>query len=49
MIPKNLRDNPVASALDDVAVTAKFEFNELTVEVAPASIVEALRRAQDTN
>jgi NADH-quinone oxidoreductase subunit C len=44
MIPENVRDNPVASALDDVAVTAKFEFNELTVEVAPANIVEALRR-----
>jgi NADH-quinone oxidoreductase subunit C len=46
MIPDNLRDNPVASALDDVAVTAKFEFNELTVEVAPANIVEALQRVK---
>jgi NADH-quinone oxidoreductase subunit C len=46
MIPENLCDNPVASALDDVAVTAKFDFNELTVEVAPARIVEALRRAR---
>jgi NADH-quinone oxidoreductase subunit C len=44
MIPENLRDNPVASALDNVAVTAKFEFNELTIEVAPANILEALRR-----
>jgi NADH-quinone oxidoreductase subunit C len=46
MIPDNLRDNPVASALDDVAVMAKFEFNELTVEVAPANIVEALQRVK---
>jgi NADH-quinone oxidoreductase subunit C len=44
MIPENLRENPVASALDDVAVTAKFEFNELTVEIAPENILEALRR-----
>jgi NADH-quinone oxidoreductase subunit C len=46
MIPEYLRDNSLASALDDVAVTAKFEFNELTVEVAPANIAEALRRAK---
>jgi NADH-quinone oxidoreductase subunit C len=46
MIPENLRDNPVASALDDVAVTAKFEFNELTVEVARENILEALRRVK---
>jgi NADH-quinone oxidoreductase subunit C len=44
MIPESLRDNPLASALDDVAVTAKFEFNELTVEIAPANILEALSR-----
>ncbi|HEX4135973.1 MAG TPA: NADH-quinone oxidoreductase subunit C [Bryobacteraceae bacterium] len=44
MIPENLREDPVASALDDVAVTAKFEFNELTVEIAPENILEALRR-----
>jgi NADH-quinone oxidoreductase subunit C len=47
MIPETLRNNPVALALDDVAVTAKFEFDELTVEVAPASIVEALRRVKN--
>jgi NADH-quinone oxidoreductase subunit C len=46
MIPESLRDNPVASALDDIAVTARFEFNELTVEVAPANIVEALGRVK---
>lgn len=44
MIAESLRDNPLASALDDIAVTAKFDFNELTVEIAPANILEALRR-----
>lgn len=46
MIPGDLRDNPLAAALDDLATTGKFEFNELTVEVDPAQIVEALRRAK---
>lgn len=46
MIPENLRDNPIAAALDDLATTAKLEFNELTVEIAPANIVEALRRVK---
>jgi NADH-quinone oxidoreductase subunit C len=46
MIPEDLRGNPVASALSDVAATAKFEFNELTVEVEPAKVVEALRRVK---
>jgi len=44
MIPEALRDNSIASALSDVASTAKFEFNELTIEVEPAKIIEALRR-----
>jgi NADH-quinone oxidoreductase subunit C len=44
MIPENLRGNPLAAALDNVAATAKFEFDELTVEVEPANILEALRR-----
>ena len=47
MIPESLRDNPLAAALDDVAATAKFEFNELTVEIAPENILEALRRAKN--
>jgi NADH-quinone oxidoreductase subunit C len=47
MIPENLRENPIASALDDVAATAKFEFNELTIEIAPENILEALRRVKD--
>jgi NADH-quinone oxidoreductase subunit C len=46
MIPEDLRSNALATALDDVATTAKFEFDELTVEVDPANIVEALRRAK---
>jgi NADH-quinone oxidoreductase subunit C len=44
MIPDTLRDNPLAAALDDLATTAKFAFNELTIEVDPANIVEVLRR-----
>jgi NADH-quinone oxidoreductase subunit C len=44
MIPESLRGNPVASGLDAVATAAKFEFEELTIEIEPANIVEALRR-----
>ena len=44
MIPDSLRDNPVAAALDDLATTARFDFKELTIEIAPENIVEALRR-----
>jgi NADH-quinone oxidoreductase subunit C len=44
MIPENLLDNPVVSALADIATTAKYEFDELTVETAPENIVEALTR-----
>jgi len=47
MIPESLRENAVAAALDDVATTAKFEFNELTVEIAPENILEALRRVKN--
>jgi NADH-quinone oxidoreductase subunit C len=46
MIPESLRENPLAMAFDDIAAAAKFDFNELTVEVAPADIVGALRRAK---
>jgi len=46
MIPESLRDNPVAAALDDIATAAKLELGELTVEVAPANIPEALRRVK---
>jgi NADH-quinone oxidoreductase subunit C len=44
MIPEELRSNPVAASLDDVATTARFAFDELTVEIDPARIVEALGR-----
>src|ERR1700758_5511495 len=46
MIPDDLRQNPIASALDDIAVAARIAFNELTVEVEPGNILEALRRAK---
>src|SRR5450432_2444501 len=45
-IPEALLENPTVAALADLAVTAKFEFNELTVEIASAHIVEALRRVK---
>jgi NADH-quinone oxidoreductase subunit C len=44
MIPEDLRNNPLAAALEDVAAGAKVERGELTVEIEPAHIVEALRR-----
>ena len=44
MIPDSLHVNPIAAALDDVATTAKFEYNELTVEIDPAHIIESLNR-----
>ena len=46
MIPDDLRSNATAAALDALATTAKFEFNELTVEVAPENILVALSRAK---
>lgn len=47
MIPESLRDNPLAMALDAFATTAKFEFNELTVEVDPRNVLEAVRIAKN--
>ncbi len=47
MIPESLRDNPTAAALDDIAATAKLALGELTVEVAPGNVLEALRRLKD--
>ena len=47
MIPEDLRDNPLAAALEDLALAAKFEFAELTIEVSSADILEALRRAKN--
>jgi NADH-quinone oxidoreductase subunit C len=46
MIPESLRDNPLAVAFEGVALTAIFAFAELTIEVAPTNIVEALRLAK---
>lgn len=43
MIPEALRDNPLAAALSELAITAKFEFDDLTVEVSPAKLLAALR------
>lgn len=46
MIPESLRDNPLAMAFEEVATTAIFAFAELTVEVAPANILQALQLAK---
>jgi NADH-quinone oxidoreductase subunit C len=44
--PEGLRDNPVAAALENLATAAKLENGEVTIEVAPGDILEALRRAK---
>jgi NADH-quinone oxidoreductase subunit C len=46
MIPESLRGNSLAMAFEAVAATATFAFSELTIEVAPANILEALRLAK---
>jgi NADH-quinone oxidoreductase subunit C len=46
VIPESLLENPVVAAVRDLATFAKLEFGELTVEIAPEGIVEALRRAR---
>jgi len=46
MIPEALTQDPIVAALADVATTAKFEFNELTVEIEPSKIVEAVGRVK---
>jgi NADH-quinone oxidoreductase subunit C len=46
MIPEELRDNSLAAAFEDLATAMKFQFSELTVEIAPESIAAALRRAK---
>ena len=45
-LPESIRDNSTAAALADLATAGKVEFGELTVEVAPSNILEALRRAK---
>jgi NADH-quinone oxidoreductase subunit C len=44
MLPEILQDKPAAAALADIATAGKFEFGELTVEVAPENILAALMR-----
>ena len=44
MIPEELGANPVAAALADIATTGKLAYGQLTIEVGPADILEALRR-----
>ena len=43
MLPDNLKDHAVAAAVDafdaDAVTAGKFEFGELTLEIAPAKIV----------
>jgi NADH-quinone oxidoreductase subunit C len=44
MLPESLSTYPTAAALADLATGGKFEFGELTVEVAPENILTALHR-----
>jgi NADH-quinone oxidoreductase subunit C len=46
MIPENLRDDATVAALADLATTANNAFNEITVEIAPERIVEAMQRVR---
>jgi NADH-quinone oxidoreductase subunit C len=48
MLPESLSDNSTAAALADIAAAGKFEFGELTVEVAPSNILDALARAKNS-
>ncbi|HWE52491.1 MAG TPA: NADH-quinone oxidoreductase subunit C [Bryobacteraceae bacterium] len=48
MISESLQANPVIAALGDLAVAAKFEFEELTVEVRPENILAALAIIKET-
>jgi NADH-quinone oxidoreductase subunit C len=43
MLPEELRENPVAATLDAVATTGSLAFGELTIEIEPARILDALR------
>lgn len=44
MLPESLAEIPVAKALADLAVTGNNLFGEITIEVAPGSVVETMRR-----
>lgn len=46
MLPEELQENPTAAALADLAATGKLALGELTVEISPENILEALRRAK---
>ena len=46
MIAEELRDHPVVAVLVDIALAASVAFGELTMEVAPANLLEALRRSK---
>jgi len=46
MIPENLQANPEVAALSGIVTAAKFEFGELTIEVAPEAILTALGRVK---
>lgn len=48
MLPDDLKENPVAAAFEDLASAAKLDRGELTIEIAPAKILEALRRAKSS-
>ena len=47
-LPESIRENSTAAALADLATTGKLEFGELTIEVAPSNILEALTRIKTT-
>ncbi|HVW84376.1 MAG TPA: NADH-quinone oxidoreductase subunit C [Bryobacteraceae bacterium] len=47
MLSENLADNPTAAALAEFATGGKFEFGELTVEIDPRRIIDALRRLKN--
>ena len=47
MLPESLHADPIAAAFENLATSGKFEVGEVTVEVAPGDILEALRRAKD--
>lgn len=46
MIAEDLLQDPIVAMLADLATTAKFEFNELTVEIDAAKIAEAVGRVK---
>ena len=43
-IPESLHEHATAAALEDLAVTGRFERGEVTIEIAPEQIIVALGR-----